>query len=63
MKLWDFLEPETKSVALIKKIQELLCHLLSDPPAHRQSGVNVAGRHRGDLQRKEQPVPVTDNLE
>lgn len=63
MKLRDFLEPETKSMALTKKIQELLWRLVSDPPAHRQSGVNVAGRHRGDLQQKEQPVPVTDNLE
>lgn len=38
MKLWDFLEPETKSMALIKKIQEVWCHLVSDPPAHRQRG-------------------------
>lgn len=63
IKLRDFPEPETKSMALIQKIQELLCHLVSDPPAQRQSGANVAGRHPGDLQQKEQPVPVTDNLE
>lgn len=28
-----------------------------------QCPINVAGRQHGDLQRKEQPVPVTDNLE
>lgn len=43
MKLWDFLEPETKSMALIKKIQEVWCHLVSDPPAHEGGLMWLAG--------------------